>query len=140
MMKKGWGIDNPRPYQVEAIFRLAFCRMNVHLIRKCGEGKSAVLYGMASLLRGITVCMVPLIGLGSDQVSKSKRPDINQESYHVDEFRGKDFDKLAKRVKSSKPGGNDRIILFISPQELKEGTKWYSLLVTLANAGLISAF
>jgi len=44
----------------------------MYLVHKCGEGKSLVLLGTATMLRGVFVCMVPLIGLGSDQVSKTK--------------------------------------------------------------------
>ena len=42
-------------------FQLSFYNMNVHLISKCSEGKLLILYGTASPLGGITVCMVLLI-------------------------------------------------------------------------------
>ena len=94
MLRQAWGVDTPRPYQVEMVFHLAFRKVHVHLIQKYGEGKSLVLLGMATLLCGVTVCMVPLLGLGSDRVNKSKRPSAGVGAYHCDEFRGSDFNKF----------------------------------------------
>eukprot|EP00978_Attheya_sp_CCMP212_P009075 scaffold21371_cov61-Attheya_sp.AAC.2 len=39
------------------------------LVRRTGDGKSLVIYGLATLLRGVTIVMVPILALGSDQVS-----------------------------------------------------------------------
>jgi hypothetical protein len=38
----------------------------MYLIRKTGEGKSLVLQGMVSMLKGMTISLVLLLGLGSD--------------------------------------------------------------------------
>jgi superfamily II DNA helicase RecQ len=66
-----WGCEQPRSYQIEAIFHLVYRKTDMmYLIRKTGEGKSLVMQGMASMLKGITITMVPLLGLGSDQESK----------------------------------------------------------------------
>ena len=44
--------------------------------------------GMASMLKGITITMVPLLGLGSDQESKcTVENSITVEAYHLDEYR-----------------------------------------------------
>lgn len=54
----------------------------MYLIQKTGEGKSLVLIGTATVLRGVTVCLVPLRGLGSSHASTSKnnrhRVDVGQ--------------------------------------------------------------
>ena len=84
----GHGISSPRQYQVDTIFHIAFRKPTfTYLIRQPGEGKSLCLYGAASLLKGIIVCLVPLIGLGSDQVAKTERAAIGLEAYHADEMR-----------------------------------------------------
>ena len=75
----------------------------LYLIQKTGEGKSLVLLGMATALQGITIDMVPLLGLGCDQVSKSKHLNKRYEAYHVNEFRDKDYDKLIRRLKTYHP-------------------------------------
>jgi superfamily II DNA helicase RecQ len=56
----------------------------MYLIRKTGDGKSLVMQGMASMLKGITITMVPLLGLGSDQESKcTVENSITVEAYHM---------------------------------------------------------
>jgi hypothetical protein len=66
----------------------------MYLIRKTGEGKSLVMQGMASMLKGITVSVVPLLGLGSDQADKCNVDSVAVEAYHIDEFRGSHADLL----------------------------------------------
>ena len=78
MLRDVWGIappeSPPRDYQIEAIFYLVFLRMKMlYLIRKTGEGKSLVLLGMAALLRGVTVCLVPLLGVESMHAANSRK-------------------------------------------------------------------
>ena len=59
-----WGCSTPRPYQIEAIFHLVYTKLDMmYLIRKTGEGKSLVLQGMASILKGVTLSMVPLLSM-----------------------------------------------------------------------------
>ena len=47
------------------------CSQVIYLIRKTGEGKSLVITTTVALLCGVTIVMVPLLGLGSDQVNKA---------------------------------------------------------------------
>ena len=76
-----WGVDSPRGYQIRMIFNLEYRKIHLtYLIRKYGEGKSLVILGMAALLHGITISMVPLIGLGSDQMAKSRQPNDRVEA------------------------------------------------------------
>jgi superfamily II DNA helicase RecQ len=71
MLSAVWKIENPREYQIKAIFYLVFLRIRMlYLIRKTGEGKSLVLLGAATMLCGVTICLVPLLGLGSSQASR----------------------------------------------------------------------
>ena len=134
------GCDTPRPYQIDCIFQLTFRKLDMmYLIRKCGDGKSLVMHAMATILRGITIVMVPLIGLGNDQISKTKRPELGVEAYHIDEFRDDDASKLTERLETYDPDDNDSIIIYISPQNLRPTTKWYKKLVSLAEQGFISS-
>ena len=95
--------------------------------------------GMATLLRGITISMVPLIGLGSDQVSKSRRPDHRVEAWHFDEFKGANFHRLRRRMQQYTPNEKSSIIIYISPQQLKCDSQWFPLLRNLAKQGYISS-
>lgn len=141
MLSEVWGFDTPHDYQIRMIFHLVYRRVPLaYLIRKCGEGKSLVWLGMATLLWGITISMVPLIGLGSDQVSKSRQPDDRVEAYQVDEFRGEDYRLLQQRLRRYSPQDDSSIICNISPQNLRPTSPWYPLLMKLARQGFISAF
>ena len=67
-----WGIHCPHEFQIRAIHRATFHRDElVYIIAKTGSGKSAIPLTVGSLLTGVVITLVPLIGLGSDQVSKS---------------------------------------------------------------------
>jgi hypothetical protein len=140
MLSAVWQISNPREYQIKAIFYLVFLRLRMlYLIRKMGEGKSLVLLGMATMLRGVTVCLVPLLGLGSSQAAKSRSRNHRVEGYHVDEFRDQDFDLLSERMSIYSSTESSSIIVYISPQNLRAGSKWYRLLSNIAAAGFLSS-
>jgi hypothetical protein len=140
-MKKVWKIDCPREFQIQAIYLMVYCREQVlYLIRKTGEGKSIVFLTIATLLRGITIVLVPLIGLGSDQVTKSINLSHRVESYHVDENKEASFTLLRKRLLSIPPRvrQTSSIILFCSPQSLLKNTAYNKLLRSLASKQLIT--
>jgi len=86
-----WGVSAPREFQVQAIYRAAFQHNAViSIAAKTGYGKSLVILAIASMRRGIAIVLVPLLGLGTDQVAKAIREDKNISAWHVDEFRGPD--------------------------------------------------
>ena len=120
MLNDVWGIQEPREYQVAAIFYMAFLKTRLmYLVRKTGEGKSLVLLGTASILRGVTVCLVPLLGLGSSHASNSISVPHCVEGYHVDEYRDQDFEALSERMTHFSLGEDSSIILYISPQNMQ---------------------
>eukprot|EP00956_Cyclotella_meneghiniana_P023787 scaffold46927_cov56-Cyclotella_meneghiniana.AAC.1 len=139
MLLDVWGIE-ARPYQVRAIFFLAFVKVGMmYLVRKTGEGKSLVLIGTATILRGVTVCLVPLLGLGSSQASSSQSKPHRVESYHVDEYRDYDYKVLKERLDVYSSAERSSIILYISPQNLHPKSKWYNLLSSIAGKGHLSS-
>jgi superfamily II DNA helicase RecQ len=140
MLSAVWNIKNPREYQIKAIFYLVFLRVRMmYLIRKTGEGKSLVLLGMATMLRGVTIYLVPLLGLESSQASKSRSMKHRVEGYHIDEYFDQDFDLLSRRMRLYSRAERSSIIVYISPQELKQGSRWCRLLNDMAAAGYISS-
>ena len=136
-----WGCNTPRPYQVEAIFHLVYRKVDmVYLIRKTGEGKSLVLQGMASMLKGVTISLVPLLGLGSDQQEKcSSKSSDAVEAYHLDEYRGSHAKLLIRHLRLYTREEKTTIILFVSPQQMQRNSNWYAVLRDLALRGCISA-
>ena len=141
-LREGFGISQPRSYQVDAVFRLAYCKPSfMYLIHKTGEGKSLVMLAMALQLRQVTVVMGPLHGLAADQVIKSKQLDKGVEAWHADEFRDDRHRKLAHRMANVR--SEDVVLLFISPQALQDreaGSKYCRVLERLAVRGQISSF
>ena len=87
--------------QIEAVQYSAFDDNSLlFLISKTGSGKSVIPLTVASLRQGVVVILVPLVGLGSDQVSKALRPDRNIKAYHVDEFKRADGTQIRRRMKN----------------------------------------
>jgi superfamily II DNA helicase RecQ len=82
VMAKVWSILSPREFQVRAIARLVFHPSTcLFFIRKTGEAKSALVLTSATLVRGICLVVVPLLGLGCDQLAKAQqRPGYKVES------------------------------------------------------------
>ena len=117
-MKTDLGLDEPREFQVRACHEGSFKDGSVmHVWAKTGSGKSAIPLTISTLRRGISLVMVPLLGLGSDLGDKSHGAGTNIESYHVDEHHGEDATMLKRRLSSyDKEEAEDvSIILFISP-------------------------
>ena len=79
--------------------------------------------------------MVPLVGLGSDQVNNSRNSTNLIEAYHLDENRGVDGYALRRRLLSLLPREANRVSIFLhaSPQSLKVGSFWYKYLFQLAS-------
>ena len=98
----------------------------IYLIRKMGEGKSLIITITLAVNQGITIVIVPLIGLGIDQVNKAINLDQSIEVYHVDENCGDDFLSLTDCLLSIekrdiRPG--PLIVLYCLPQSLGPTTK-----------------
>jgi hypothetical protein len=85
----------------------------LYIIAKAGSGKSAIPLTVVTLLTGVVVTLVPLIGLGSNQVTKSCNAANYIKAYHVDEHRGKDADKLHYRLDSMTNQEADYVTIFL---------------------------
>ncbi len=100
-MLDNWGIRLLHEFQIRVIHSIAFhCNWLVYLITKTGLGESAVPLTIGSMQNGITLMMVPLVGLGSNQVSKSTNEANCIKAYHLDKHRGVDAQVLRDRLLS----------------------------------------
>jgi hypothetical protein len=139
IMEKVWGILASRDSQVEVVARLVFePKTCIYLIRKTGEGKSMVVLTSATLLRGITLVVVPLLGLGCDQVAKAQHHRYKVKAYHLDKNRGNIQMAIQTCLQSITQQCSQSIILFTSPQSLKRGLSWAPLLKCLAKRKLFT--
>ncbi len=133
------GITTPYPYQIETIYHgIRENDTTMYLVRKTSDGKSLV----PQTSRGISVTLVPLIGLGCHQADKSSVAEHNVEAYHVDEYHGEDANDLRERLNGMSPEEAEEItiMLYISPQKMKANSDWFRVLKDIAAKGLISVF
>lgn len=117
---------------MKAIHQLAFTdEKYLYLIRKMGEGKSAVLLTAAYFQRDI---------VRSDQLSKSMSPSNCIESYPLDEHKYDDMAKLWDHLVGMNMNEveNHTILLFASSQSLTPQSKWFHAINSLFKKGFIS--
>ena len=72
MLQRDWQRVHPHDWQVDSIRYLTESPSpRLLLVRKTGEGKTIVLHGAATLLGGVSLCVVPLHTLAADQVVRA---------------------------------------------------------------------
>ena len=134
-------IENPRQFQLEAVNHLAFADdACLVLIRRTADGKSLVPLVTSVIKGGVSLVLVPLHGLGSDQVDKATVEEHGVEAYYVDEHRFANAKALMQRLKTLSIDESKQctIILYVSPTSLKPESDWVHLFADLASNGLIS--
>eukprot|EP00978_Attheya_sp_CCMP212_P029313 scaffold103701_cov32-Attheya_sp.AAC.2 len=115
------------------------------LVRRTGDGKSLVIYGLDTLLRGVTIVMVPILALGSDQVStvwSMVNPAAQVFAEHLDTIRERDdMDQMDTFLQKLRPSDKMKqsIVLWLSPDCLDHSI-WKTCISSLLNHDLISAF
>ena len=83
-----YGITEPRDFQLQAIHYLCFYDdPAMVLLRATADGKSLVPLTTSIIRTGVTLVLVPLHGLGSDQVDKATVLDHGVEAYYIDEHK-----------------------------------------------------
>ena len=149
MLTEVWDEGCPHQFQLDAIYTIVFDSTPAGgapflcLVGKTGEGKSLVLKGAATLMRGVSIFIVPLVGLGADQLSSSQRPNHRVFAYHLDEEKGRQGHSLAlklldlKRVADGAPP-DESIIIYASPQAFKANYLWAECLDHLLREDLVS--
>ena len=137
-----FGIPNPRPFQMEAINHCTFeDDTYISINRGTADGKSLVPQTLSITRRGVAIIMVPLVGLGTDQVEKAQLAEHGIESYHIDEHKRNDEKKLMRRLMSATHDELKycRIMAFVGPGTLLH-PNWGRIWETLARRGFISYF
>jgi hypothetical protein len=104
-----------------------------------GLGKSVIPLTVGSLQMGITLTMVPLGRLGSNQVNSAQNRDDFIKAYHLDKHRGVFGKDLRKQLLSLHPLEADHVsnFMYASPQLLQEGSSWYRCLMTISKQNFI---
>ena len=115
----------PYPWQVEvgrALIQASVEKKAVkHLcVRPTGGGKSLVFNAVAGAIKGVTLCVCPLLSLGADQskkvLSKSGNDCTSIASFHLDELSSKAIKALKLWLETPGNLASKSIIIFTSPQ------------------------
>jgi superfamily II DNA helicase RecQ len=111
----------------------------LYIIAKTGSGKSAIPLTVGTLLTGVVITLVPLVGLGSNQVSKSCNAANYVKAYHVNEHHRKDAEKLRYRLDAMTVREADyvTIFLYMLPQSLQKDSPWYDVIHRIASKNFI---
>ena len=112
------------------------------------DGKSLVPLCVGVVKQGVVVVLVPLLGLGIDQVEKSIIAGHKIEAYHIDEHRGVDATALKNRIEAidDEEMAITTIMLFISPSSLAKNqlsgkpSPWIQFIQNIVNRGHLSLF
>lgn len=104
-------ITSPRPFQLEAVNHGIFNDNTIlYIIRRTADGKSLVPMTIAFFRSGVSVVLVPLIGLGCGQVEKATYVDHNIEAY-ADEHKNADAKNLCERLLEMSDEENQEVMI-----------------------------
>ena len=84
--------------------------------------------------------MVPLLGLGSDQVSNACIPEKNIEACHLDRIKNDNRRDLRKCLQSlhAEEYSNVSMSILMSPQSLMKDSMWWNVLKELVKKDQLS--
>ena len=140
MLIDAFGVANPRPFQVDGIYALAYLSANLLVVQKTGAGKSLVPLGAAALMGGVTYIIEPLVTVGDDQASSANRQAsaAGVRAFHLDGLHGESKAKLIKFLLSMTSRDDGPVLLYASPQSMGPGYPWHDVLVHLLEKGLVT--
>ena len=136
-----FSIESPRDFQTTAIHYLSFHNDGYLSMRhRTADGKSLVPLATAVLRRKVSMILVPLHGLGSDQVEKATLREKGVMAYYLDQHRRDNEDALVERLEGLSPeeASVSCTILFVSPLVLLPDSRWFGLFKSLAKRNLFS--
>ena len=145
-----FGITSLYPQQVEVLIRLFLMKIRhspmkpapLLFVKPTGGGKSLVRDLHAVMFRGITLTIVPMLALGSDQAEKVRQKAMQTSgdvlSLHIDEVR--DDEKVNEIVKllMELPRNTEKtVMLFSSPQAIVSNRHWREMIPKIISNGLL---
>ena len=105
-----------------AILEAVELKKNIKMlcVRPTGGGKSLIFNVVATILKGVTICICPLLSLGADQTRKTlDAVDVESPSpitaFHLDELKLKSVFRLVKAKLRDERSRGTAIIIFTSP-------------------------
>ena len=138
MLTAECGVFEPKSFQIEMIYMLAFKRTRALLMQKTGAGKSLVVLGAASLLCGVTIVLEPLVAVGSDQSRAADEQFSRIEAYHVEGLDDTTRDLVIERLLEMNDRSEGPCVLYLGPSALAEDSSWVAPLKKLFERGLVT--
>ena len=145
-LKEVFRIDNPKAWQVMLIHSLVFDKLSnerrVMCIRKTGDGKSLPMQCAAVMRKHVTIVIVPLLSIGSEQSSgvfSSTNPKANIYAEHLDSIRDEeDIAQITLFLENLSLDNihTQTIILYLSPNTISNSV-WSPVLAKLIQRGLV---
>lgn len=145
MLRQAWGVNNPREFQIRAIHCLVFARglhiPRLGLLHRTSEGKSLVIVGAATMLRGITLVIEPLVAISADQVtnvSAFSSPRARVYEFYLDsmsEDHVREFGRFLLRLEKCE---RHSILLYASPDVIKPGSLWHKCIINAKRQKIMS--
>ena len=146
-METVWG-HSPHPFQLEAIQHLCFHKYynvppSVLWVQGTAAGKSTIMQMALMITCGVSLAIMPLLALASDQESKIKHAsqDVGPIlSFHLDEYRQQDsMHAICNQLLWMQPSANMCVYLFASLQCLLHNeSPWLPILIHLYHDNLLS--
>ena len=127
-------VPSPRPFQVVGAHHYVFNDDTLLVvIHRTADGKSLIPHIVGVLRQAVCIYLVPLIGLGSDQVERATVIEHNLELYHVDEHKNEDawllISRLEHMTKEEAKHVTNKLFLGLNAMT---STKWCPVLEKLA--------
>jgi superfamily II DNA helicase RecQ len=101
-------------------------------VKPTGGGKSLIFNVVATILKGVTICICPLLSLGANQTKKTLAlvdtpSPAPVTAFHLDEMKLKSLHKLKRILRDERSNGT-AVIIYTSPQALN-GVKGNSIVI-----------
>lgn len=114
ILKKHWGFDAFRPFQLEAL-GAALAGRDALVVLPTGGGKSVCYQVPAAMSRGLVLVVSPLIALMDDQVAAAREAGLAADALHSN-LEGADRSGAYRRLTSG-----ETQLLYVSPERLVMG-------------------
>ena len=93
-------------------------------VKPTGGGKSLIFNVVATILKGVTICICPLLSLGANQTKKTLAlvdtpSPAPVTAFHLDEMKLKSLHKLKRILRDERSNGT-AVIIYTSPQALND--------------------
>ena len=86
-----------------------------------GSGKSLLFQMIATFLKGVTLCLSPLLSLSADQVNKLMGDETMITALHLDECEQRDLPEIMALIKNLQDSST--LFIFSSPQAITDKFK-----------------